>query len=302
MQANQELSLHSYCLEDKIDESDAKISFEFTEKLMIEDSRPDFEYERENEDDEEEETEDDDDDDDDDDEEFSFASVTDDVSPIAADKVFQDGQIRPVYPLFNQDLLLGEDVSANRLPTRPPVDKVFIESPRCPSNASESDEIEGVAAGPYCTWSKESAPEFGKKSNSTGFSKLWRFKEKMNRSHSDGRDAFVFLNNSTPSSSKREEKSVAKADASSEKKSSAGDGSSQSKTTGKVKVNSTDGKAKSKKGGKKKVTSLSPHEVYLRSKLTEEDRRRSYLPYRPELMGFFTNVHGGGLSRNVHPF
>ncbi|KAK9935494.1 hypothetical protein M0R45_022596 [Rubus argutus] len=30
------------------------------------------------------------------------------------------------------------------------------------------------------------------------------------------------------------------------------------------------------------------------------DKRRSYLPYRPGLVGFFTNVNG--LSRNVHPF
>ena len=63
------------------------------------------------------------------------------------------------------------------------------------------------------------------------------------------------------------------------------------------------GKVINKKGGVKgKTVSLSAHEVYMRNRGSQEvDRRRSYLPYRPELVGFFTNVNGG-LRRNVHPF
>jgi hypothetical protein len=37
---------------------------------------------------------------------------------------------------------------------------------------------------------------------------------------------------------------------------------------------------------------------YVRSK--EGDKRRSYLPYRPDLVGFLSNVNGVG--RNLHPF
>lgn len=113
----------------------------------------------------------------------------------------------------------------------------------------------------------------------------------MHRSHSDGRDAFVFLNN--PETAKREVKIV-------QSKSSA-EGSSEKKTAGGAKVNAAGEKKKVKKVQKK---TLSAHEVYLRNKgyNTDEDKRRSYLPYRPELVGFFTNVSGGGLTKNVHPY
>ncbi|XP_042043483.1 uncharacterized protein LOC121788982, partial [Salvia splendens] len=117
------------------------------------------------------------------------------------------------------------------------------------------------------------------KSNSTGFSKIWRFKDLLGRSNSDGRDAFVFLNNNNAPSP------AAKGEEKCEKKEAAA-----------VKVS-----GKAKKGGKVKTAPLSAHEVYLKSKAKGEERRRSYLPYRPELMGFFTNVNGG-LSKNVHPF
>ncbi|KAK6123077.1 hypothetical protein DH2020_043180 [Rehmannia glutinosa] len=195
-------------------------------------------------------------------------------SPIAAEDAFINGQIKPVFPLFNRDLFFsGEDSRSllDSLPMRPPVNKVFVES--APENVE--------AAGPHCEWSDrkavEASPEICKKSNSTGFSKIWRFKDLLGRSNSDGRDAFVFLNNAHAQTSAAEQPAAVKVN---EKKES------------KDKV-----KGKAKKG---KTASLSAHEVYLKSKAKEE-KRRSYLPYRPELMGFFTNVNGG-LSKNVHPF
>lgn len=215
------------------------------------------------------------------DEEFSFAIKGGNSSPISADVAFQNGQIRPSYPLFNQDLLQGHEdfnMSEVRLPLQPPVKNVFIETPQSSENSNETGRI---PAGPYCEWTK--APELSKKSNSTGFSKLWRFKDYMPRSNSDGRDTFVFLNNS-------DEKVV--------QRKSSGEVSSEKKTVGDGK-NSVGGEKKKVKKGQK-TTTLSPHEVYLRSK--GQEKRRSYLPYRPELVGFFTNVNGGGLSKNVHPY
>ncbi|KAL2543202.1 Protein of unknown function (DUF1645) [Abeliophyllum distichum] len=203
-------------------------------------------------------------------EEFTFACGGN-TSPVAAEDAFLNGQIKPVSPLFNRDLLFSEDSKTlhENLPAMPPVKKVFV----------ENDDI----SGPYCARKAvEASPEVCKKSNSTGFSKMWRFKDFMGRCNSEGRDAFVFLNNNdtTPASVvagrlKREEKG----------------GGEKKESTVKVKKNQ-----------KSKTASLSAHEVYLKSKAKEEDRRRSYLPYRPELMGFFTNVSGGGLTRNVHPF
>ncbi|XP_051122150.1 uncharacterized protein LOC127245361 [Andrographis paniculata] len=209
-------------------------------------------------------------------EEFTFMSAGEDVSTITAEDAFANGQIKPIFPLFNRDLLFsGGDSAALResLPARPPVKKLFVEA-----------SGDAAAAGPYCEWSSGKAveatsAEICRKSNSTGFSKLWRFKDFLGRSNSDGRDAYVFLNNnqasppppppSPPAAEKTEKKSGKK-------------------------------EGKREKVKKSKTTSLSPHESYLKSK-AKEDRRRSYLPYRPELMGFFTNINGG-LTKNVHPY
>ncbi|GJY58280.1 hypothetical protein Tco_0458172 [Tanacetum coccineum] len=46
--------------------------------------------------------------------------------------------------------------------------------------------------GPLCMWRKQPT-KLSKKSNSTCFSKLWRLKDKVGCSNSDGRNAFVFL-------------------------------------------------------------------------------------------------------------
>lgn len=259
--------------------SEKEMSEDFYERLKImeeldrvaENSSDEEEHEHEDDDEEEEE------------EEFSFAcGGGEDAAAIAADEAFSNGQIKTVFPLFDQSLLYsGNDELQESLPMRPPVKKVFVETKEkmsgnhpVTSPSPGNDEI----AGPYCDWSSrkavEASPEACKKSNSTGFSKIWRLKELTARSNSDGRDAFVFLNGSHAPPQQPPPPPPAAA-----------------KTSGKV----------VKKSGKGKTAAASAHEVYLRSKAKEEERRRSYLPYRPELMGFFTNVNGG-LTRNVHPF
>ncbi|MCE3050371.1 hypothetical protein HAX54_047071 [Datura stramonium] len=286
-----------------------KLTEDFTEQLkmkeqIIEDEVEQHVYDDDDDDDEEEEEEEEEEveDGDDDEEEFSFACGID-APPIAADEVFYNGQIRPLFPLFNQNLLLSdEDLEAlkEQLPIRPPVKKIFIQTEDNPIPATSSSSSNSLTeseeiAGPFCEWSKNKAieatpdsPEVCKKSNSTGFSKLWRFKDFLHRSNSDGRDTFVFLNPTTPA--KVEEKVVRKDETT----------SSEKKISGEVKVN---GKltAQKKKKGVKKSEAVLAHEAYMKSKAKAEDRRRSYLPYRPDLVGFFTNANGG-LSRNVHPF
>ncbi|KAK1425865.1 hypothetical protein QVD17_21227 [Tagetes erecta] len=213
----------------------------------------------------ENEDEDVDADDDDDDGDFTFACVNDNINDLinspSADDSFKTGQIRNVFPLFDQSLLSNSD-----LPIEVPVDNVFIESPQqSPFNNVKTDST--IRELSKQSEIKSNTSDINIKSNSTGFSKLWRFRNEMNRSNSDGRDAFVFLETPTTSSSG-------------------------------TKLNAVKGK------GVKKVkkSTASAHEVYMKQKgQSEEDRRRSYLPYRPGLMGFFTNVNGG-LSKNVHPF
>lgn len=251
-------------------------------------------------------------DDDEDEEDFSFAFDGVNFSTISADDAFDNGQIRPVYPLFNRDILLGggvgdvEDLETLRLKDRlPNVKNVFVEAEddgfQATTSSSTADE---EIVGPYCEWSKKvveaASPEGCKKSNSTGFSKIWRFKDFMHRSNSNGRDAFVFLSHPTPSTATpKMAPSAAAVRVRREEK--AAEGVPLKKVNGDS--GGVGGEAKMvKKVKKSKTAALSPHEVYMRSKTKEGDRRRSYLPYRPELVGLFTNVHGGGLTRNVHPF
>ncbi|KAL3654052.1 hypothetical protein CASFOL_003733 [Castilleja foliolosa] len=268
---------------------EAEISQELLTHLKLNDVKKEEDEALDNHggDEDEEVEEEEEDEDEEEEEEFSFFCGGANTSPISADDIFSDGQIRPVYPLFNRDLFFsGED-----LPARPSVMKLFVETSEETGSVASSSKGNPVVSGPHCEWSDRKAvevsppsPETCKKSNSTGFSKIWRFKDLLGRSNSDGRDTFVFLNNGNappaqaPSSSAATEKPVVKRD---------GKKGLKEKVKG--------------KGKKVKTASLSAHEVYLKSKGTKEERRRSYLPYRPELMGFFTNVNGG-LSKNVHPF
>ncbi|CAG7904270.1 unnamed protein product [Brassica rapa] len=199
------------------------------------------------------------------DEEFSFTSLNADNSPITADEAFEDGQIRPVYPLFNRNLLFEPE----ERDLRSPLKKLFVESEE--ATTTEREE-ESEPMGPYCSWSgrtvvEEASPETCRKSSSTGFSKLWRFRDLVSRSNSDGKDAFVFLNH--------------------------GDKKKQSSSKPAAKLS----------GGVKRTetkTTRSAHErLYMRNRaIREEGKRRSYLPYKH--VGFFTNVNG--LTRNVHPY
>ncbi|KAF8046023.1 hypothetical protein N665_4114s0003, partial [Sinapis alba] len=237
------------------------------------------------EDDEEEEEEEEE-------EEFSFACVNAEGSPITAEEAFEDGQIRPVFPLFNRDLLFHADqndtVSAtdDSESVRPRLRKVFVEDR---DGDGEGKKAEEGSLGTYCSWSggtvEEASPETCRKSNSTGFSKLWRFRDLVLRSNSDGRDAFVFLNSDKTQSSSSK---AASEEDKEEKK------LTKTKKKGKEKE-----KEKTTSSEEKKRTKSAHEKLYMRNRaLKEEVKHRSYLPYKQ--VGFFTNVNG--LSRNIHPF
>uniref|UniRef100_A0A7N0TEV7 Uncharacterized protein n=1 Tax=Kalanchoe fedtschenkoi TaxID=63787 RepID=A0A7N0TEV7_KALFE len=216
-------------------------------------------------------------------EEFSFVCVDPEGSPISADDIFSDGLIKPVYPLFNQALIFGDQDEDSTSP-RPQLRKIFVEHPA----SSSSQETENPATGTFCEWSDKSAsasPDRCKKSNSTGFSKVWRFRDLLHRSSSDGKDAFVFLHPSTAKKSQEELES--------------GKASTKRDPAGRCSDEVSVRKGKAKAEGSKTGKPVSAHERhYMRNRvLKEEGKRRSYLPYK---VGFFTSV--SGLSRNVHPF
>ncbi|PIN01392.1 hypothetical protein CDL12_26103 [Handroanthus impetiginosus] len=217
------------------------------------------------------------------DEDFEFSLVRDDKEVLAED-FFYDGQIGPIYPVFNRDLLLNNDGDLSKSGEKEhtesiiaiPLSKLFIEEdqerdypPSCSS--SEADELDNIPAGTYCVWRPKMAespmPSQCKKSKSTGStSKRWKFRDLMRRSNSDGKDSFVFL---TPKH--RDEKSEKLIQA---PKKSKGKG-----------VPAASGGA---------TGSASAHEAfYVRNRAMKEgDKRKSYLPYRLDLVGFFANVNG----------
>ncbi|GJR08664.1 CENP-B homolog protein 2-like protein [Tanacetum coccineum] len=126
------------------------------------------------------------------DEEFTFMYLDENNTPISSNKALKNKDIHPIFPLFDQNLLSHEERKP-LLSINPQVNKVFVESDQVAlSSTSAYDRIESVAMGPYYTRKKQ-PPKLSKKSNSTCFPKLWRLKDKVGCSNSDGRDAFVFL-------------------------------------------------------------------------------------------------------------
>ncbi|KAG6656480.1 hypothetical protein CIPAW_04G025400 [Carya illinoinensis] len=200
------------------------------------------------------------------------------------------GQFGPVFPIFNRDFLVPEKIQlqTNFAYDPVPLKKLFVEesdpSPRF-STSSEEDveaELNGVPPGTYCIWtpnnnsnnnSAKASPSIKcKKSSSTGTgsssaSKRWRLLSLLRRCNSEGKDRLVFL---TP---KKEE----------------------------IKTEKTDSKEKKVKKVARE-TMPSAHEVfYVRNRAMKEgDKRRTYLPYRQDLVGFWTSM--GTLGRNLPPF
>lgn len=284
-------SFNAYSSSDRLAQIAARVVNEFREELGDDDDvwkeiddeyennkrfaqPPSQEHEPRNDDVNEEEEEEE--------EEFEFAFVCREAqtSPISADDVFYNGQIRPVYPVFDQSLLLqGNDDSdsaavdknseklATSKPRRQPLRMLMIEEERetASCSSSEADDLENLPPGTYCVWAppKASGGRGGSggcdKSSSTGSSKRWKFRDLLSRSSSDGdKDTIVFFSPAPPTTKTK----------------------TADKEDSKVVV------ARKVRSGSKGVD--------------EGDKRRSFLPYRQDLVGFFSNVNG--LSRNLHPF
>ncbi|XP_071695317.1 uncharacterized protein [Rutidosis leptorrhynchoides] len=203
--------------------------------------------------------------------------IDDDNSPIPADQASVIQKIQPVFPLFDQNLLSTE--IKNQLS---PVDKVFVESShRAPSSsASKYDEIEGKLTN-HCVVSPipfdstlhtmishpldlEIHP---RSSFAHRVAVFYRPCPRIGPDFLPSRKTMMLP------------KPVVKGN------------------------NVGGGKTKGVKKGKmvQNGNNVSAHGVYLKNKeQTQDERARSYLPYRPEIMGLFSNVNGGS-SKNVHP-
>lgn len=229
---------------------------------------------------------------DEDNEDFVFSLVTD----YSADGVILDGKIHPIFPIFNRDLLIDDDDEqiTNRdsvsQTLRLPLKKFFLdetEATSC-SSSSDADELESIAPGTYCVWRPnlvDKSPSRCKKSSSTGsISKRWNLRHLLRRSNSEGKESpYVFL---TPKNGGEKSGKGERVEMSKERRN---DGV---KVAGKVKANGV---------GEK----LSAHEVfYVRNRAMKEgDKRKSYLPYRQDLVGFFATVGTlGPVGKTFPPF
>ncbi|KVI02557.1 uncharacterized protein LOC112512605 [Cynara cardunculus var. scolymus] len=186
-----------------------------------------------------------------------------------------DSRSWTVFPVFNRDLLVKDgvdreikakndetDVSASITGT---LRKLFIDEHEESSSysSSEADELESVPSGTYCVWRPKadggSSPQITKckKSNSTGSgSKRWRIRYLLRRSNSEGKEPMLFVTSKKIDSPK------------------------QKRNSGEVSRASH------------RLKSETPvHEQFYVQKRAENEivKRRSYLPYRQDLVGLFAN-------------
>ncbi|XP_064950262.1 uncharacterized protein LOC135601288 [Musa acuminata AAA Group] len=246
----------------------------------------------------------------DDDDDFEFAVVIKDPetgAAIYADEIFADGRIRPIYPVFNRALLdddrLGssdapapgegeENTSALRGTLRRLLIEERAENPASALSSSSSsavaEELEGIPPGTYCVWAPRSSatpsPSRCRKSRSTGSSLRWRLRDLvLGRSHSDGKEKFVFL-------------------AAAEKKGKESPSRGTKVEAGKGKDGGAT-KTRGKAGKGTEVDVVTAYRIYY-GKGGQATRsgaaRRSFLPYKKDLVGLFANVNG--ITRSHHPF
>lgn len=208
------------------------------------------------------------------DDDFEFTHIISSDYDATAGEIFREGQIRPV---FNRDLLTRNDSDqrdrgkklTELLTLRLALEKSFRFAygsddevrgpPSSPSSESEADDA-------YCVWRPEAvgkSPLRYKKSDSAGAlaSKQWKLGDFLHRrSSSEGmEDSFAFF---TPKNGEQQE------------------GEMQGTVESTQKAEKTN--------AKKKVSVASAHEVFCVRKLQGE-KRKSFLPYRQDLVGFFAS-------------
>ncbi|KAL2344310.1 hypothetical protein Fmac_005595 [Flemingia macrophylla] len=207
--------------------------------------------------------------------EFSFTCIDLKETLIFADEIFYDGKIRPSFATLEKSIVLTTTYDNNTLPLQPSLKKLFaVEKPNKFSSHSEGiSEGSFNEASPNITMvGMDASANKCKKRKPLTFSKTRRFQENIKlQTNSDAQDTFIFWNPSEP-----------------------------------VSIDFQDAKEKkvspNRGKGRKSKTTLSPHEkVYvMNKKRTENSKQKSFLPYRQNLIGFFTNKNR--FSKDINSF
>ncbi|RCV16401.1 hypothetical protein SEVIR_3G136500v4 [Setaria viridis] len=260
--------------------------------------------------------------------EFPFVSRESPAGTAApADELFADGRIRPFYPVFGGVVsggvggcvhasAGGHDGTARSVPVpavaprvRGQLGRLFLEETRARNSSTSStastasssssaatdddraDGLEGAAPESYCVWrpgsassaSPASSPRPPRKSGSTGSMARWRRISDLvvGRSHSDGKEKFLFFA-APPHEQAPKDKDKPKP------KPSPAPAGGRKPTPVTTEVD----------------TVTAAHRIAYLSKgggTAGGTPRRTFLPYREELVGFFANVNGVSRSHQ-HPF
>ncbi|KAK7361871.1 hypothetical protein VNO77_03960 [Canavalia gladiata] len=196
-----------------------------------------------------------------DEQEFSFACADPQGTLIFADEIFNNGKIQPTNHPSNHSLILTVAHENDTFPIQPSLKKHFTEHVNSFSSGlkgryNDNEITQKTTMVEVKVWNDKC-----KKRNSTGFSKIWRFlKGLRNRSYKEGSDSIVFLNPLVPMSTR---------------------------------FNKAKKKNILRKGkGEGCKTTLSAHEkLYVMNRRRRDSiKRKSFLPYKQQLIGFFTNM------------
>jgi hypothetical protein len=176
------------------------------------------------------------------------------------------------------------------------------------ASAGADEELEGVPPESYCLWapggqaaSAPVSPRRCRKSGSTGSVLRWRriSDRLVGRSHSDGKEKFVFFNASTagatalPPPPNKDEPEGGGGGVSSK-------GDVVSDAGWPLRYYARGGGGGGGVSSKGDVVSDAGWPLRYYARGGGDARRRSYLPYKQDLVGLFANV--GGLRRSYHPF
>ncbi|WVZ14204.1 hypothetical protein V8G54_011770 [Vigna mungo] len=196
----------------------------------------------------------------------------------------------PTFPIFDRDLSAeaengGRGRDSGEEAIQSTLGKLLLEDSTSCSSSEVDDELENVPPGTYCVWTPKPSPASTpcRKSKSTGSSssKRWKLLDLLRRSNSEGKESAVFL--TPPVNSVK--KGV------------------KSENGKKIVASGRDSKmfpaiAAIGGGGKRfpAIAAVSAHEaLYVRNReMRREDKRKSYLPYRQDLVGFCVNLNAMG--------
>lgn len=190
--------------------------------------------------------------------------------------------VRPVYPVFDRYLFRdsGSENSAAQIQLRElffEEDKDFPARSSSESSSAAFDDLDGVPPGSYCLWTPRS-PVQCTKSNSTGSgrtpatSKSWRLRNLLRRCKSDGKEGLVLI---APKKNNNQK----------EKQQQQPARSSTSFFDGKNNTSNNNNRSSSR-------NSNNYYDYYNKGVVSPirgetENRRRSYLPYKQDILGFF---------------